>query len=709
VILLLALLALPLAAAGQGRVVAVGDIHGDLDSFVAILRQAKLIDGRNRWTGGNTTLVQTGDFLDRGTKDRAVMDLLMELQKQAARQGGRVVVLLGNHEAMNMIGDLRYVSPASYASHIDNLANAEQRRRAAYELYRDWMRDRARARKQPMPAFTRETDKAWMDAHPLGYIEHRDALGPTGKYGRWLRGLPAAAQVGDTLFVHGGLSTQVKGVTVEQINQRVAEELNVLDRFRQYLVAKGITLGFSDFAEIITAVKEELDNLEAKFAHKEAEAAAAGKTFVPSGDDRKHKDILEDLMRHPGWFIINPEGPLWFRGYAIWTDEEGPERLAATLDPLGAAHIVVSHTPQSGGRIQTRFGGKVFLIDTGMLSSYYTGGRASALEIANGRFTAIYLDQTAVLWDRGAPTPASGTEEELEEAPGGGLAVPSEWVEPGPAGAPAGDALPRTWLDKDGNALPFKSDEEILEFMRTAKVIEKKDIGKGITQPKRLVLEKEGVRMRAKYTDYVEEKDKATLRTGEVEIGFRDTYVFEPAAYELALLLGFDNVPPTTVRKVQGLTGAVQAWVENTMNEGDRQKQKLRPPDVHHWNRQVQMMHIFDELLYNTDRNAGNILIDREWKLWMIDHTRAFRRHTTLKDPGRILTCERRLWEKLRALDAETVKEQLKPYLRSTEIEGILKRRDLLVAHIQKLIAERGEDEVLFTLKPAAAPAPAIP
>src|SRR5215467_12681021 len=119
--------------APAARVVAIADIHGDLDDFVMILQRASLVDANRHWSGRNTTLVQTGDMVDRGPKSRAVLDLLMQLQKEAPRQNGRVIVLLGNHEVSNMYGDLRYVTPDDYASYADD--KSERRRKSAYKTY----------------------------------------------------------------------------------------------------------------------------------------------------------------------------------------------------------------------------------------------------------------------------------------------------------------------------------------------------------------------------------------------------------------------------------------------------------------------------------------------------------------------------------------------------------------------------------------------
>src|SRR5262249_54818415 len=104
----------------------------------------------------------------------------------------------------------------------------------------------------------------------------------------------------------------------------------------------------------------------------------------------KDAETLKAFLAYGGWLSINEKGPLWFRGYAQWQDEEGSSHIQTLIQTLGAARFVVGHTPQAGGQINSRFDGKVYLIDTGMLSSYYPGGRASALNIQDGKVSTIY-------------------------------------------------------------------------------------------------------------------------------------------------------------------------------------------------------------------------------------------------------------------------------------------------------------------------------
>jgi len=336
------------------RLVAVGDIHGDLDAFIAILQRASLIDANQKWSGGAATLVQVGDMIDRGPKSHAVLDFVMALQKDARRQDGHVIVLLGNHEAMNLYGDLRYVTPGDYASYTD--AGSARRQEDAYTQY---------AAVYGAPA----SRDAWMAEHPPGFVEQRQAFGPDGKYGKWLRTLPAVARVDDSLFLHGGISTELTTWTVDRINETVAHEIKTFDDTRQVLIDAKVALPFSTENEVLAA----------------ARAVAT-----------RRPDIVKDLLGMDDWLTVSDTGPLWFRGLARDPDADMEPLATRITDAFGVARIVIGHTTQPGKIVQ-RFDGKVCLIDTGMLKGYIEGGRASALEIQDGHVRAIYPDGVETL------------------------------------------------------------------------------------------------------------------------------------------------------------------------------------------------------------------------------------------------------------------------------------------------------------------------
>jgi len=215
ILLLLAPMRLPAAQAewkNVERVVAVGDVHGDFNAFVEILRSAGVIDQANHWTGGKTHLVQTGDVPDRGPDTRKVMDLLMELEKEAAKAGGGVHPLIGNHEAMNVYGDLRYVTPAEYAAFA---TPKSEEVRAGF-----WKQEN---KKTPRPNF--EDKRKWEEAHPLGYFEQRIAFSSQGVYGKWIRSHNAIIKINDTIFLHGGFGPRFASMPFKQINDAITAEL----------------------------------------------------------------------------------------------------------------------------------------------------------------------------------------------------------------------------------------------------------------------------------------------------------------------------------------------------------------------------------------------------------------------------------------------------------------------------------------------------
>jgi hypothetical protein len=308
------------------RVVAVGDVHGAFESFVAILRAAQVIDNRNRWSGRRTVLVQTGDVLDRGPDSRKAIDLLRRLERDAQRAGGRVVSLLGNHELMRLVSDWRYVSAGEIEAF--RTGDSVQLREQVLTLLNEQAAQRAKAEGRVHDAAAYR--EQFLKEVPLGMIELRQAFGPQGEYARWVRERPTVARINGVLFLHGGISPETAALGCEGINAAVSKELAALPPPEQA-----------------------------------ASLMAASET-----------------------------GPLWYRGLALRPEEELATEVPAILEQMKARAIVVSHSTVLPGRIVARLGGRIILIDTGMVAGeFYKGGVASALEWRGDMLTAIYLDR----------------------------------------------------------------------------------------------------------------------------------------------------------------------------------------------------------------------------------------------------------------------------------------------------------------------------
>lgn len=260
-------------------------------------------------------------------------------------------------------------------------------------------------------------------------------------------------------------------------------------------------------------------------------------------------------------------------------------------------------------------------------------------------------------------------------------------------------ADPLAWLGPEGQETRFASLAELQDFLQTARILQIKEIGVGVTRPRRLLLEKDGVRLHAHFQSHDDARDRVRLQSGVVELNYRDSYKFNIAAYELSRLLGMNTVPPSFPRTVRGESGAITVWLEGTFTEETRRTDHVSPPQPRHWSRQLVSMWVFDELVGNTDRNLGNILIDRDWKIWLIDHSRAFRLQKELKYSGHTIPgCERRLWEALKSVTDEQIRVALKPWLDTSEIKAVLRRRRLLVNHMETLIESKGLDVAIFDL-----------
>lgn len=203
------------------RVIAVGDVHGDFENFVTVLREIGVIDKRNRWSAGKTHFVQVGDILDRGPDSRLAMDLLQTLEKQAKRAGGQVYPLIGNHESMIMQNDFRYVHPGEYSAFADLRSKKRQER-----YYRATIKYiKTNTPEDEWPAFDKQFRQAWQTQYPLGFVERRAAFLPSGEYGKMVLSHSVIVKIERTLFVHGGLSLPYSEMPISEINTRARTEL----------------------------------------------------------------------------------------------------------------------------------------------------------------------------------------------------------------------------------------------------------------------------------------------------------------------------------------------------------------------------------------------------------------------------------------------------------------------------------------------------
>jgi hypothetical protein len=248
--------------------------------------------------------------------------------------------------------------------------------------------------------------------------------------------------------------------------------------------------------------------------------------------------------------------------------------------------------------------------------------------------------------------------------------------------------------DDNGASLTLDQKEE---FLRKAKIGKVQGAKKGVTNTSRATLSDGTVTHDASIQKINESKPVYQASDGSSEVNFKDSYRYNIAAWKLARVLGIDDMlAPSVERKYNGDSAAFTWWIDDViMDEVQRKAKKMQAPDPDHWNSEMYVVRVFDQLIYNTDRNLTNLLIDKDWRIWMIDHTRAFRLQHTLKDVRDLVQCDRKLLAKLKELDEPTLQKQLMPYANKEEIKGLLARRDLIV----KFFAEKG-DSVLYDRPP---------
>jgi len=323
---------------GVEKIVAVGDVHGDYEDFVKILKGTELIDKELHWTGGKTHLVQTGDILDRGPDAKKVLDLLMRLEKEAEEAGGKVHALIGNHEEMNIMGiSFRYAGYVGVNQFISFLPDKYREKKE--KEFRKKIKKNALKETEPDSASSNNLEANWEkflrkvirnNNHPARR-EYTDSFNE--KYGRWILQHNAVIKINDTIFVHGGISEKLSTWKLEDINNLLRKELNSL--------------------------------------------RIAAKRFHP-------------IQIFKPEIVYVSDGPLWYRGLAQRDENDFKEDVDRILHNLNAKYMVIAHTPQTGSiavstEDMSRFQERIWIIDTGM-SDYY-GGIPAALIIENGNFS----------------------------------------------------------------------------------------------------------------------------------------------------------------------------------------------------------------------------------------------------------------------------------------------------------------------------------
>lgn len=310
------------------RVVAIGDVHGDRDALAAVLKMAGVLDDSGAWIGGHTHVVQIGDISARGPQTREAFDLLMRLEGDALSSGGRLHGLIGNHDAGNMYGDLRDVLPEEYGAFRESGSEALIAKAFDEECASLRKAGLFPSRPEDLEYFRR----TWFERHPPGFVEHRAAFGPAGKYGSWIRRNNAVIRINDALFVHGGISPKHARIARREINSTVQRE-------------------------------------------------------------------LLDPSRVPPGMVTDPQGPLWYRGFAEGEEKPLAPHLQAVMQFHGVNRVVIGHTVTRTA-ILPRFGGQVINIDLG-LSRFY--GRPPACLVLDGGLAYVLHRGTRIPWPGAKP------------------------------------------------------------------------------------------------------------------------------------------------------------------------------------------------------------------------------------------------------------------------------------------------------------------
>ncbi|MGI9271792.1 MAG: metallophosphoesterase [Woeseiaceae bacterium] len=571
------------------RIVAISDVHGAYDAMVKTLQNAAVINDALEWAGGQTHLVIVGDLLDRGPNSRDAMDLLMRLEEEAVVAGGLVHVLIGNHEAMNLSGDLRYVSRDEYAAFADDeLVEDRERWFSAYQNKR-----------APAGVDAESSRIDFDEKYPPGYFGHRRAFAPDGVYGNWLLSKPVIVVINGTAFVHGGLSPMVVELGLQGVNGDLVADLGTYVGALQQLFE----------AEILLPTD----------SHYEYAARLSGFSLEIVTNPGVAQAVA-DVMRLDDSDLQAPDGPLWYRNHSYCNKVIEADRLDQSLAAIGATRVVIGHTPSYGRRVLERFDGRVYEVDTGMLSSHYKGS-GNALVIEADRLYVINQNS-------GEAVPPTSHPRQVGRRPAAPMLAQDieSLLQGGSIDGRSEDAAGRVIVSvSDAN---FSVDAEFIENAK-----------------------------RGVYPDV--------------------------AAYRLDRLLELDMVPVAVKREVDGDEGSLQfvpaRWIDEQQRQLDQSGGGANCPLPDQW----EAMLVFDILLGNDRRGVESIRYDASsFDLMLVGHKRAF--STSGSKPARYKDVPVKVgpaWkEELTSLTDDMLQDEFAGLLDKRRIKALAKRRDLLIS-----------------------------
>jgi len=578
----------------QADIFMVGDIHGAYPELVTILQHAGLINDSLGWTGERAHFVSTGDLMDRGPSSRKVMDLLIKLQGQAKQKGGKVHVLLGNHEILNLTGDWRYISLKEYQEFAEDESAAM--RKKYFNEYKSSIN--SGSHKSILASFNKQ--------FPLGFFARLEAFMPEGEYGQWLHTLPMVIKINQHIFTHGGLSAKTTDTSLGALNDQLKKELTDYTFAWSKLIRNDQLAATTDYSQRLFVVKQ-------------LKTSPTSQQFIDA-----HNGLL-----------YTSDSPTWYRGNAKCHPLFEAQLLNEILKKYDAKTLWVGHTTST--TVRQRFDNRLILMDTGMLKQAYNGQpiyahiRSETSNSSQWRFINA----------------ASGEEVAVADVPN------------------------RRSINPAG-----MSDQQTEEFLLTAEITAKQKLGEGITNPFKITLEKDGRTINAVFKYFDSGNSRTTLAKGT-----SDRFQYEVSAYKLDRLMGLNLVPVTVERSVGNKRGAIQLWIDDLINYKKMDADNIQYDGFCDYERQRQMVDVFDYLIHNEDRNQSNIAFSlSDWQIWLIDHTRSFRisirRPKLLSDADLSLTPEFRIV--LEALTMEDV-DKLSAWLTNKQMRAILKRRDKLL------------------------------